>query len=291
MTWLIVGSRGQLGTTLQAELSLRKIPFSTLNSSQLDITKPQEVERLISLLKPSIIVNAAAWTDVDAAETHQFDTYSVNADGPRNLAIAAKSIRSKFVQISTDYVFSGQASVQWSENANRNPESVYGKSKSDGEAFVQEFYPEGSYIVRTAWLYSAHRRNFAKTMTKLVMNGNDKIRVINDQYGQPTYAADLAKQITDLILTNTHFGIYHATNAGKATWFDFAQEICKLIGEDVSRIIPVESSVFPRPAKRPTYSVLAHDAWAKTAVPVMRDWRIALAEAMPAIISAVDTER
>jgi dTDP-4-dehydrorhamnose reductase len=127
-------------------------------------------------------------------------------------------------------------------------------------------------------------------MTKLVMHGNDEIRVINDQYGQPTFAADLATQIADLILANPHFGIYHATNTGQATWFDFAQEICKLIGADVSRVIPVESSVFSRPAKRPAYSVLGHDAWANTTVPVMRDWRIALAEAMPAIISAVDTE-
>ena len=290
MTWLIVGSRGQLGIALQAELSLRKVSFSALNSSQLDITKPQEVKRLISLLKPSVIVNAAAWTDVDAAETRQSDSHSVNADGARNLAIVAKSIGAKFVQISTDYVFSGQATVPWPENAKRNPESVYGKSKSDGEALVQELYSEGSYIVRTAWLYSSHRKNFAKTMTKLVMNGNNEIRVVNDQYGQPTFTSDLAKQITDLILANAHFGIYHATNTGKATWFDFAQEICKLIGEDVSRIIPVESSAFPRPAKRPAYSVLAHDAWANTAVPVMRDWRFALAGAVPAIISAVDTE-
>jgi dTDP-4-dehydrorhamnose reductase len=290
MIWLIVGARGQLGIALQEELSQRKVPFSALNSSQLDITKFEDVERLVSLLRPSVIINAAAWTDVDGAETHQSDSHSVNAVGAKNLAIAAKNIGAIFVQISTDYVFSGQALLPWPENANRNPESAYGKSKSDGEALVQEFYPEGSYIVRTSWLYSAHRKNFAKTMTKLVMLGNDEIRVINDQYGQPTFAADLATQIADLILANPHFGIYHATNTGQATWFDFAQEICKLIGADVSRVIPVESSVFSRPAKRPAYSVLGHDAWANTTVPVMRDWRIALAEAMPAIISAVDTE-
>jgi dTDP-4-dehydrorhamnose reductase len=127
-------------------------------------------------------------------------------------------------------------------------------------------------------------------MTKLALNSDGEVRVVNDQLGQPTFAADLAKQIANLVTTDAPAGIYHGTNGGQATWFEFAQEIFKLIGADASRVIPVSTSEFPRLAKRPTYSVLGQDNWAKTKVALMRDWRIALAEAMPAIISAVKAE-
>jgi dTDP-4-dehydrorhamnose reductase len=127
-------------------------------------------------------------------------------------------------------------------------------------------------------------------MTKLALNGDGEIRVVNDQVGQPTFAADLARQIANLVATEAPGGIYHGTNSGQATWFEFAQEIFKLVGADASRVVPVSTSEFPRPAKRPSYSVLGHDNWDKTKVAPMRDWRIALAEAMPAIISAVKAE-
>jgi dTDP-4-dehydrorhamnose reductase len=127
-------------------------------------------------------------------------------------------------------------------------------------------------------------------MTKLALNGDGEVRVVNDQMGQPTFTGDLAKQIVDLVLSSAPVGIYHGTNSGQGTWFEFAQEIFTLSGADVSRVIPVSSSEYPRPAKRPSYSVLGHDAWAKTTVEPMRDWRIALAEAMPAIIHAVKAE-
>jgi dTDP-4-dehydrorhamnose reductase len=127
-------------------------------------------------------------------------------------------------------------------------------------------------------------------MVKLALNGDGEVRVVNDQTGQPTFTGDLAKQIVDLVLSSAPVGIYHGTNRGQATWFEFAQEIFKSSGADVSRVIPVSSSEYPRPAKRPSYSVLGHDAWAKTTVEPMRDWRIALAEAMPAIIHAVKAE-
>jgi dTDP-4-dehydrorhamnose reductase len=167
---------------------------------------------------------------------------------------------------------------------------VYGSTKSDGEKLVLGAYPMESYVVRTAWLYSTERKNFAKTMTKLALKGVGEVRVVNDQNGQPTFSGDLAKQIVDLVLSNAPVGIYHGTNSGQATWFEFAQEIFKLSGADMDRVVPVSSSEYSRPAKRPSYSVLGHDAWAKTTVEPMRDWRIALAEAMPAIIYAVKAE-
>jgi dTDP-4-dehydrorhamnose reductase len=290
MTWLITGGAGQLGLALQAELTSQGINYLAKNSSQLDITNPLLVAELVDSIKPEVIINAAAWTDVDGAEINEFAAFQVNAIGPQNLAISAKKAGARLVQVSTDYVFSGDSTAPWGENAEHNPRSVYGSTKSAGEKFVLSELPGASYVVRTAWLYSADRKNFAKTMTKLALSGAGEVRVVNDQVGQPTFATDLAKQIVNLVLSNGPNGIYHGTNSGQATWFEFAQEIFKFVGADASRIIPVSTSEFPRPAKRPSYSVLGHDNWAKTKVAPMRDWRIALAEAMPAVISAVESE-
>jgi dTDP-4-dehydrorhamnose reductase len=290
MKWLIAGGSGQLGVALQEELTQRGLDFVGANSSELDITKPLSVNQIVDLIKPNVIINAAAWTDVDGAESNESAAYSVNSAGPKNLAIAANKAGARLVQISTDYVFSGDTSSPWRENAPHNPQSVYGSTKSEGENFVLTTLPSNSYVVRTAWLYSPKGKNFAKTMANLALNQKSEVRVVNDQIGQPTFAGDLAKQIVDLVLSNAPVGIYQGTNSGQATWFEFAQAIFELAGADVSRVIPVSSSEYPRPAKRPLYSVLGHDAWANTALPVMRNWRIALAESMPAIISAVKTE-
>ena len=290
MNWLITGGSGQLGLALQAELGARGIDFVSVNSGELDITDQSKVIALINFIMPSVIINAAAWTDVDGAETSESAARAVNALGPQNLAIAAGKVGARLVQVSTDYVFSGQGTTPWSESAGHNPQSVYGSTKSEAETFVLETHPTGSYVVRTAWLYSVDRKNFAKTMTKLALNGAGEVRVVNDQVGQPTFTGDLAKQIIDLVSSDSPVGIYHGTNSGQATWFEFAREIFKLAGADVARVVSVSSSEYPRPAKRPSYSVLGHDAWAKTSVEPMREWRIALVEAMPAIISAVKAE-
>jgi dTDP-4-dehydrorhamnose reductase len=211
----------------------------------------------------------------------------VNSLGPQNLAKAADKVGARLVQISTDYVFSGEGTVPWTENAPHNPQSVYGLTKSDGERFVLTDLPSKSYVVRTAWLYSSKGKNFVKTMANLALNGSGEVRVVNDQIGQPTFSVDLAKQIIALVLSKAQPGIYHGTNSGQATWFEFAQEIFSLAGADVSRVTPVSTSEFPRPAKRPAYSVLGHDAWAGTSIPAMRNWKIALEEAMPQVISEI----
>ena len=287
MKWLITGGTGQLGLAIQKQLSSRGIDFVAANSSELDITKSLIVNQLVDFIKPSVIINTAAWTDVDRAESNESAAYSVNALGPQNLAIAASKVGARLVQVSTDYVFSGDNTLPWSENAAHDPQSVYGSTKSKGEIFTQTALPADSYVVRTAWLYSAEGNNFAKTMTNLALNSACEVNVVNDQVGQPTFAGDLAKQIVELVLSDAPVGIYHGTNGSQATWFEFAQEIFQLAGADVSRVIPVSTSEYPRPGRRPSYSVLSHAAWANTTVPVMRSWRIALAEAMPTIISAV----
>jgi len=290
MTWLITGGSGQLGLALQTELTLQGIEYVATDSTQLDITKPLQVDHLIDFIKPDVIINAAAWTDVDGAESNETVAYQVNAIGPQNLAIAAKNLGARLVQVSTDYVFSGESTVPWNEAAERNPQSVYGSTKSAGEKFVIAELPSESYVVRTAWLYSVDRKNFAKTMIRFALIGDGEVRVVNDQVGQPTFVTDLAKQIANLVTANAPAGIYHGTNSGHATWFEFAQEIFKLAGTDESRIIPVSTSELTGRVQRPSYSVLSHDNWANTKVAPMRDWQIALADAMPAMISAVEAE-
>lgn len=290
MSWLITGGSGQLGIAVSQELDKHGIAFHAWRSKDLDITNSSIVTEAIEKLSPTVIINCAAWTDVDGAESQELDASRVNSDGPENLALAAKLSKSRLIQVSTDYVFSGENQTPWQIEDEINPQSTYGRTKALGESRVLASNPESSFVVRTAWLYSPWGKNFAKTMTKLAIKGDGEVRVVNDQVGQPTSASDLAKQLVELGLSTSPAGIYHGTNSGQATWFDFAQEIFKLAGADVSRVTSVSSSEYPRAAKRPSYSVLSHDAWASTSVEPLRDWRIALANAMPAIISAVKAE-
>jgi len=290
MSYLITGGSGQLGTAVSQEMDKLGIAFNAWNSKDLDITQSPRVREAIEKLSPTVIVNCAAWTDVDGAESQEIEASRVNSDGPGNLAIAAKLFNSKLIHVSTDYVFSGECQLPWQTADEINPQSAYGRTKAQGESRVLTTYPENSFVVRTAWLYSPWGKNFAKTMTKLAFKGEGEVRVVSDQVGQPTSATDLAKQLVELGLSASPAGIYHGTNSGQATWFEFAQEIFKLAGADVGRLTSVSSSEYPRPAKRPSYSVLSHDAWASTSVKPMRDWRIALAYAMPAIISSVKAE-
>lgn len=290
MSWLITGGSGQLGIAVSQELGSRGLEFGAWGSKDLDIAQSPIVLDVISKLSPKVIINCAGWTDVDGAECNEESASRVNSDGAGNVAIAAKVIAAKLIQISTDYVFSGPGETPWKVDDAINPQSVYGQSKAEGERRVLAIYPERTTIVRTAWLYSPWGKNFAKTMARLAIIGNEKVRVVDDQIGQPTSAMDLAQQLIELGLSTSPAGIYHGTNSGQATWYEFAQVIFELAGEDVARVIPVSSSEYPRPAKRPGYSVLSHEAWAKTSIMPMRHWRNALADAMPAIISAVNAE-
>jgi dTDP-4-dehydrorhamnose reductase len=288
MTWLVVGGNGQLGKALSVVLGERGMDFRAWGSEDLDIRSAIKCADLIGALKPSVIINAAAWTDVDGAEGDPEGAHAVNAVGALNLAVTAKAVGAVFVQVSTDYVFSGESDRPWREDDSREPVSVYGKTKADGEVAVLGEYAERSYIFRTAWLYSQWGKNFANTMTRLALSGDGEVRVVDDQVGQPTSAMDLALQIVDVVVAGAPFGIYHATNSGQGSWCDFAREVFELSGVSASRVVPISSSEFVRPAKRPAYSVLGHDGWKEIAP--MRDWRVALIDAMPAIVEAFHFE-
>ena len=274
--WLIAGGTGQLGIALGRVLEAQSIPYVSMGSAELDIRNSNQTSQILHSLKPSIVVNAAAWTDVDGAEKNEIDAYAVNATGAANLADASREIGAKFVHISTDYVFSGEASEPWKEEDSHSPISAYGRTKAAGETFVLDIYPENSYIVRTAWLYSPWGKNFVKTMKKLALSNNQEVRVVNDQIGQPTSAISLAEQIVKLIRSDAPVGIYHGTNAGQTNWFEFAQEIFLALKVDVSRVKPVATSEYKQVAKRPSFSVLSHNRWSNTSITPMPEWNVAL---------------
>jgi dTDP-4-dehydrorhamnose reductase len=297
MAWLVVGGNGQLGKALCVVLGERGIDFRAWESEDLDIRSASRALELIGALRPAVVINAAAWTDVDGAETNRFQAFAVNATGAENLARAASECGAIYAYVSTDYVFSGISNIPWTEVDRPGPLTVYGESKCLGEELVKGIYAEKSYIFRTAWLYSEWGKNFAKTMVRLALTGDGEVKVVDDQLGQPTSALDLAEQIVLSVEAALPFDIYHATNSGQASWFDFAQQIFSLCGgeECVSRVVRTDSTSFVRPAKRPAYSVLGHDAWSAIgvngdSVKPMRDWKVALHESIPGIIAAVKAE-
>jgi dTDP-4-dehydrorhamnose reductase len=285
--WIILGGEGQLGLAMRSELSNSHVPCISLTRSQLDITNQKEIELLIHSERPTVVFNAAAWTDVDAAESNTKEVQKVNAIGPKLIAEACAKIDAVNVQVSTDYVFSGNSKVPWSVDAELSPISVYGSSKAEGERLAWAANPKGTYIVRTAWLYSPWGKNFVKTMARIALDESRKVEVVTDQVGQPTSAIDLSSQIYKLVDFGLNPGIYHGTNSGQATWFELAHEVFRLTGEDVGRLVPIDSRQIHLRAKRPVYSVLSHDDWLTQGMKPMRNWKDALAEILPTILETI----
>jgi dTDP-4-dehydrorhamnose reductase len=249
MRVLITGAGGQLGRALQAALA--NDDLTALTHAQLDIASLRDVTEAVAVNRPDILINAAAYTNVDGAETERAEAYRCNALGPRNLALATSARHTPLVHVSTDYVFDGSSERPYHEFDQTNPLSVYGNSKLAGEQAVTAFNPS-HYIVRTAWLYSPDGKNFPKTM--LSLSSSDEVRVVSDQYGSPTYAPHLAESIVDLIETDA-YGIYHLAGDGGASWYELTLKLYQLRGIG-TRVRPVANSEFPRPAVRPRYSVL-----------------------------------
>lgn len=288
-TWLIAGGEGQLGRCLVEELSTRDMAHLALGRAVLDITDAAAVDDLILSTSPSVVVNAAGWTAVDAAEDHEAEATLVNVDGARNLARASCRASARFVHVSTDYVFDGSRTGPYDEDSSVAPASAYGRSKASGEAAVNEAHHDGTWIVRTAWLYSRHGRNFCKTMVDKALGGH-RVRVVADQHGQPTHARDLASHIVDLVAADAPTGIYHGTNSGEATWHDFASEIYRLCGADTELVEPCSTADYPARASRPTNSVLSHSRTVRAGVPEMVPWPSALAHAIEGIVRVVRRE-
>jgi dTDP-4-dehydrorhamnose reductase len=276
---LVIGSNGQLGSDLLEVLHERHgLAVLGLDLPEIDITDPQSVELVFGGFDPDFVINCAAWTAVDEAETHEDAALRVNGVGPRVVAEECRKASAWLVHVSTDYVFDGLGTSPYPEDATSDPASAYGRTKLVGERGVQETLPDSHYLVRTAWLYGRNGVNFVKTMLKLEQE-RDTVSVVDDQRGQPTYSRDLAEQIALMMERHPRAGTYHGTNSGETTWYEFAREIFRLAGADPDRVQPTTSADFVRPAPRPNYSVLGHDRWAQAGIPEMRDWREALAAA------------
>jgi dTDP-4-dehydrorhamnose reductase len=297
--WLVTGAAGMLGHDLTALLTARGEEFTPLPRADLDITDGEAVAAAVSAVKPDVVVNCAAWTAVDAAEEHEPEALSINGRGAANLAYACAEAGAILVHPSTDYVFDGAASVPYQEDAATAPEGAYGRTKLAGEQAVLGTLAGAGYVVRTAWLYGAHGRNFVTTMLRLARNGIAP-GVVADQHGQPTWTADVATQICALIDAGAPAGIYHATSAGQTTWYGFAEEIFRLYHEsadqeqnpDPERVRltprPITTAEYPTPANRPAYSVLGHEAWHAAGISPIPDWKDALRRAFPAIAAQGD---
>lgn len=253
---LVTGSNGQLGSELKLLLSTSEAVFVT--SKDCDITSLDQIEKIISQNKITHIINCAAYTAVDLAEKEIEKAYLVNETGPYNLAVVSKRHDITLIHISTDYVFDGKMSNPIHEDHIPNPVSAYGKSKLAGENKIIEVGPKG-IIIRTSWLYSSFGKNFLKTILK-ASEERESLKVVNDQIGTPTYAADLANAILKIIpkLGDIKSEIYNYSNEGEISWFDFALCICDLKKRNC-KVYPIESSEYPTPTPRPAYSVLSKD--------------------------------
>jgi len=275
MRYLIAGGRGMLGTDLSTALAGRDV--TSLGSAELDITDRDAA--IAAAAGHDVVINAAAYVKVDDAETHEAEATAVNGQGAQNLAIAAREAGARFVQVSTDYVFDGSATSPYAESTPLAPLGAYGRSKAEGERLVLAEHAAGSYIVRTAWLYGRNGGNFARTMLTLAAN-RPSVSVVADQFGQPTWTLDLAHQIVALLDSEAPAGIYHGTNSGETSWYGFAKAVFAEAGLDEERVSATDSAAFVRPAPRPSYSVLGHDAWRAAGLAPMRPWREALSAAV-----------
>lgn len=277
MKVMLVGGRGQLGTCFQKVVP-KDWTLHVTDSDCLDITNRDKVLSIVSSFKPNVIVNAAAYTAVDKAETDVESAILVNKIGPENLAHAAALNNCQLIHVSTDYVFDGNATVPYKESSATNPLGVYGKSKLDGEFAVSAILPQ-AIIVRTAWVFSEFGNNFLKTMLRLGTERNS-LSIVGDQRGCPTYAGDIACAIVELINLNAKGGIYHFCGDTEVSWFEFAEFILKeaLLLNKISKL-PVLSSIstsqYPTPAKRPAYSSLDTSKIRSLGIQAS-DWKLAV---------------
>jgi len=274
MTALLTGGGGQLATELVPALQRQGLAVVALGRTELDITDEGAVMTAVRRLRPAVIVNAAADADVDGCERREAAALAVNGTAVGHLADAAASVGAHLVTVSTDYVFDGSKPSPYVESDPPNPQSAYGRTKLAGERAAGG----GATIVRTAWLAGAHGPNIVKTVLRL-LEGDGELRFVDDQRGSPTFAADLAEAIANLAVERTE-GLFHLTNSGSVSWYEFVVEIARQVGADVGRVVPISSAELepPRPAPRPANSVLDNAAWRASGRAPLRHHREALGD-------------
>jgi dTDP-4-dehydrorhamnose reductase len=279
MRWLVTGAGGMLGRDVVAVLGAAGEQVDARDRAGLDVLDPAAVQAAVDGLEPAgVVVNCAAWTDVDGAEEHEADATRVNGAAVELLARASAATGARLLHVSTDYVFAGDAASPYPEDAPTAPINAYGRSKLVGERAVLGLHPTGGYVVRTAWLYGEHGPNFVRTMARLEAE-RDVVDVVDDQEGQPTWTFDVARRVLDVLRTEPPAGIYHATSSGRTTWFGLARAVFSLLGADPERVRPTTSAAFARPAPRPAWSVLGHEGWGRAGLDPLPDWEDALRRA------------
>ena len=274
MKVLVLGAQGMLGKDLVPILSLKNQVLGR-DVDDFDITDEKKVAKEIESLGPRIVVNAAAYTDVDGCEAKKDLAFSVNADAVRNIALGCKAIGARMIHLSTDYVFDGSSAIPYREEDPPAPLNVYGVSKLQGERNIREIL-ENHLIIRTEWLYGRQGKNFVDTILRLAIQ-QEEIRVVNDQQGSPTFTRDLGWAI-DWLLQEKTVGTIHVTNSGSCSWFEFARKILQGKQKNTVRIIPITSEELVRPAKRPANSVLDCSRFQQITGQKMRPWEEALKE-------------
>jgi dTDP-4-dehydrorhamnose reductase len=280
MRILVTGADGQLGTELMRALA----PHGDLipsTQADMDVTDRRCAE-FVAALQPEWVIHTAAATDVDACEREPERAMAVNAEGTRRVAEGCRRVGAALVYLSTDYVFDGRKGSPYAECDLPAPLNAYGRSKLEGEQATREVAPRWT-IVRTAWLYGVHGKNFVKTILGKAAAGKS-LRVVDDQVGSPTYAGDVADAVA-LLISRGRTGMYHVTNTGTCSWYEFAREILRLVGLDAIPVTPITSTELDRPARRPAYSALENAAWQATGFPPLRPWR----EALAAMLSTLRT--
>ncbi len=270
---IVTGCNGQLGRAVnEFYKDAADLGFVNTDVAELDITDIDAVMRLAREVKPYAIINCAAHTGVDACETQYEKAFAINAIGPRNLAIAARETGAKLVHISTDYVFDGKKTSPYVETDPTNPQGAYGSTKLAGEQFVKQF-ADRWFILRTAWLYG-DGKNFVRTMLRLSQT-NEKVRVVGDQFGSPTSAAELARAVHTLLFSE-NYGVFHATCEGSCSWAEFTKEIFRLAGKH-TEVEAITTEEYGAPAPRPAYSVLDNRMFRLTTDFTFADWHDAIA--------------
>lgn len=282
--WLVTGAGGMLGRDVLAALSRAGVGddrVTALGRSRLDITDAAAVTAAVEAAAGpgDVVVNCAAWTAVDDAQSQEAEAFAVNAVGPQLLARACAETGARLVQVSTDYVFDGTATSPYPVDAPAAPRSAYGRTKVAGEWAVRAELPHGHWILRTAWTYGEHGPSFVRTMARLEAE-REFVDVVDDQHGQPTWTRDLAERIVALVSADAPPGTYHGCASGHTSWHGLAREVFELLGADPARVRTTNSAAFVRPAPRPAYSVLDLSGWDKAGLAPMRGWREALHEAV-----------
>ena len=285
MRILLLGHKGMLGSDLFTQMSLHHDVVG-MDQEEIDITSAADCAKAIEDTKPQIVINAAAYTNVDGCETAKKECFAVNAEAVKNISVACQNKNIRIIHFSTDYVFNGSASSPYKEDENCDPINMYGASKLAGERYLQAL-AQNYILIRTAWLYGVNGKNFVRTILEKAKT-TPKLKVVDDQLGSPTHTKDLAAAVDHLIEKNAQ-GILHVTNRGSCSWYEFAVKILQGAGIDDVEVSPIKSDQLTRPAKRPAYSVMSMQKFISTTGKAMQPWQLGLQDYLESIKARLHT--